>query len=93
MKNEIVLLDVTCLTPQKQLIKAFCTDSNFETSLETLSQLVRMGWTLISVDYSCIGRDSALPLPIEAIDGSSLKEPMKKLEQEWMLLLKKKRIW
>lgn len=58
----------------------------FESGLDIVNALVKNGAQLICVELRYYG-SSMVQLPIEAFDGYSIGDSLRKLEQEWNLVL------
>ncbi|SFF32987.1 hypothetical protein [Spirosoma endophyticum] len=78
----MVLVYFSCSDPQGEYYECSYGGETIETCLDSLSQLVRNGWQLISVKLS-ESQGNAIWLPVEAFDGQPIKRSLQLLQREW----------
>lgn len=59
---------------------------DFASGVDTLTWMINSGWALSNIRVS-FSRDNMIYLPVEALGGDYIEEPLQKLQQEWEALL------
>lgn len=82
----MVLIEFACLDSQGNYRECSFVGQGIEDCFDALSVLAGAGWRPIWVKLIETATRS-LHLPVEAFDGLLMREPLRKLQQEWETIL------